>query len=60
MNEGNDWIVEEGITSFLIDKESQIFDSKRYRIFMHIHSGSIERMNGFSASINMKLSKLEI
>ena len=47
--------VEEGITSFLLDKESQIFDSKRYRIFMHIHAGSIERMNGFSASINVSL-----
>lgn len=52
--------VEEGITSFLLDKESQIFDSKRYRIFMHIHSGSIERMNGFSASINMKPDSSEM
>lgn len=52
--------VDDSITNFLLNKESRAFDTERYRIYMHIHSGMIERMDGFTSSVSINPENNEI
>lgn len=41
---------DENLRSFLLDKESNTFDSKKYRVFCYIAKGPVLRMNGLSVA----------
>lgn len=34
------------LKDYLLDRTSTVFDRGRYHLYMYIHSGSVERMNG--------------
>ena len=41
---------DENLRSFLLDRNSNAFDSKRYRVFCYIAKGPVLRMNGLSVA----------
>lgn len=47
----NDCVGDDSLRDYILSKKSTTFDKKRYRLYAHIHAGSLERMNGISAQI---------
>lgn len=47
-SEGNPWI-----RDFLLDKESRVFKTDKYRLFMYMLKSGIERTSGFSALVTI-------
>lgn len=44
INEGT--MGDDTLKKYLLDKYEQKYDKERYHLYMHIHSGGVERMNG--------------
>ena len=44
INEG--MMGDHSLKDYLLDRTSTVFNRQRYHLYMHIHSGSVERMNG--------------
>ena len=46
INEG--MMGDNSLKDYLLDRTSTVFNRERYHLYMHIHSGAVERMNGIS------------
>ena len=44
INEG--MMGDNSLKDYLLDRTSTVFNRERYHLYMHIHSGAVERMNG--------------
>ena len=49
INEG--WMGDDTLKNYLLNRYETSFDNKRYNLYLHIHSGSVERMNGIMAQL---------
>ncbi len=59
-NINNNCFGDENLRSFLIDKNNNSFDDKKYRVFCYIAKGPIIRMNGLSVACKLSPDKTSI
>ena len=51
---------DEGLRNFMLNRESNNFDKKKYRIFAYLASGEVERMNGIFTIVDKNIEVLTI